>query len=210
MHYTGLIISVNNPWLEASPDDKVYDPNATQSLGISEYKNPYAARNFTLHEACDTVKSFCLERREEKEQVTYKLKRRHDYYYQIQCQMFCSKVEWCDFVVRTSKDLHVQCIFRDPNWWKQQMPRLNEFYFDALLPCWLAQDMARVGSKSHQQHPTIIMPSTCETHYMYLYTQSSLSLSLTQICHHYYTYRTQHTSLCTLVHVVHNIHVSVI
>ena len=128
-----LIISVDDPWLAASPDDKVYDPNAAQSLGIAEYKNPYVARNFTLQKACDTVKSFCLERREEKGQVTYKLKKRHDYYYQIQCQMFCSKVEWCDFVVQTNKDLYVPCIFWDPNWWKQQLPRLKEFYFDTLL-----------------------------------------------------------------------------
>ena len=40
-HRVGLVISVDNPWLAASPDDKVYDPNAAQSLGVAEYKNPY-------------------------------------------------------------------------------------------------------------------------------------------------------------------------
>ena len=133
-HKVGLVISVDNPWLAASPDDKVYDPNAAQSLGVAEYKNPYAARDFTLQEACDTIKTFCLERQEENGQVTYRLKRRHDYYYQIQCQMYCCNVEWCDFVVRINKDLHVERIPRNPNWWKQQLPRLKDFYFDALLP----------------------------------------------------------------------------
>lgn len=130
----GLVISVDNPWLAASPDDTVHDPNAAQSLGVAEYKNPYAARDLTLHEACKKFKNFCLERQEKNGQVTYKLKRRHDYYYQTQCQMYCCKVEWCDFVVRTNKDFHVERIHRDQDWWKQQLAKLKEFYFDALLP----------------------------------------------------------------------------
>ena len=109
-------------------------PSAAQSLGVAEYKNPYNARDLTLQEACDKTKMFSLESGEENRQVTFKLKRRHDYYYQIQCQMYCCNVEWCDFVVRTNKDLLVECIFRDPYWWKQQLPRLKDFYFDALLP----------------------------------------------------------------------------
>ena len=133
-HRVGLVISIDNPWLASSPDDKVYDPTATQTLGVAEYKNPYIARDLTLQEASDKTKQFCLERQEEKGQVTYKLKRRHDYYYQIQCQMYCCNVEWCDFVLRTNKDLHVERIFRDPDWWKQQLPRLKHFYFDAFLP----------------------------------------------------------------------------
>ena len=87
------------PHLTASPDDKVTDPDAPQPLGIAEYKNPFSVRDLTMSQACDN-KMFCLERREEG-QITYKLKRRHDYYYQIQCQLYCYNVDWCDFVVRT-------------------------------------------------------------------------------------------------------------
>ena len=135
-HSVNLVIRIDNPWLAASPDIKVYDPNATQALGIATcmYKNPYVERDFTLQEACDTVKSFCLEKQEDKGKVTYTLKRRHDYYYQIQCQMHCSQVEWRDFVVRTNKNLHVRHIPWNPDWCKQQLPRLKEFCFDAPLP----------------------------------------------------------------------------
>jgi len=55
----GLVVSVENPWLAASPDNKVHDSNALQPLGVVEYKNPYAVRDLSLHEACNTV---CLER----------------------------------------------------------------------------------------------------------------------------------------------------
>ena len=58
-------------------------------------------------------------------QVTYELKRRHDYYYHIQCQMYYCNVEWCDFVVQANTDLHVEHIPRDLDWWKQQLPRLK-------------------------------------------------------------------------------------
>ena len=127
----GLVISTENPWLAASPDDRVQDPDTLQPLGIAEYKNPFSARDLTLSEACDRVKTFCLERQEEEGQVTYKLKRRHDYYYQIQCQLYCCDVHWCDFVVRTNKDIHVERIHRDQDWWQQQLPKLKHY---ALLP----------------------------------------------------------------------------
>lgn len=52
---TGLVVSINNPWLAASPDNKVHDPSASPSLGIAEYKNPYSARDLSLAEACDQI-----------------------------------------------------------------------------------------------------------------------------------------------------------
>ena len=130
----GLVISVVNPWLAASPDGKVHDPNAAKSLGLLELKNPYAARDLALQEACEKIKTFCLKKQQQNGQVTYKLKRQHDYYHQIQCQMYCCSVDWCDFVVRTNKDIHVERIQRDKDWWEQQLPKLSDFYFNALLP----------------------------------------------------------------------------
>ena len=130
----GLFVSHENPWLAASPDGTVCDPNdASQPLGLVEIKNPHSARHMTLSEACDNS-TFCLEKREKDGQVTYRLKRRHDYYYQIQCQLYCVDREWCDFVLRTDKDLHIERIDRDSTWWKGQLPKLHTFYFDALLP----------------------------------------------------------------------------
>lgn len=83
----GLAISLTNPWLAASPDDKVHDPTATPPWG---YKNPHSARDLTISEACQRSKSFCLEKTENN---TLKLKSRHDYYYQVQCQMYCTDTE---------------------------------------------------------------------------------------------------------------------
>ena len=57
---SGLIISPDNPWLAASPDELVYDPTETSPYGIAEFKNPYSVRNLTLREAATTKKGFCL------------------------------------------------------------------------------------------------------------------------------------------------------
>ena len=125
----GLIISVQTPWIGASPDGIVTSFNETQ--GVVEYKNPYTARNLTLDEACTNLKSsFCLE----KKGPGYQLKRKHQYFYQVQCQMYCCDAAWCDFILRTDKALHIERISRDKEWWQQQIPKLRNFYFGALLP----------------------------------------------------------------------------
>ena len=126
----GLSISVTNPWLAASPDGAVNDPSdPSQGLGLVEIKNSYSMREKTLDEACKTS-SFCQENRDN----TYRLKTRHDYFHQVQCQLYCTNMDWCDFILRTNKDIHIQRIQRDKKWWGVQMAKLRKFYFDALLP----------------------------------------------------------------------------
>ena len=68
---TGLVISLDNPWLAASPDDKVHDPSETPPYGLAEYKNPHSAKQLTIPEACQQLKNFCLEKTEKN---TYQLK----------------------------------------------------------------------------------------------------------------------------------------
>lgn len=134
-HSTGLVISFENPWIAASPDDRVHDPESTDSCGLAEYKNPYSARLMTLSEACVKLKStFCLVKCDTNGQISYRLKPRHDYYYQVQCQLYCDDKPWCDFVLCTEKDIHVQRINRDSEWWKEQVSKLKVFYFHSLLP----------------------------------------------------------------------------
>ena len=134
VHNCGPFVSLENPWLAAGPDGMVYDPSDTsQPEGLIEIKNPFSARHKTLNEACDSS-TFCLKQLNRGGQTTYTLKRQHDHYYQIQCQMYCVHRHWCDFVLRTDKDLHIERIYRDQAWWEGQLPKLSTFYFDALLP----------------------------------------------------------------------------
>ena len=134
----GLFVSLDNPWLAGTPDGLVNDPNddTSKSLGLVEIKNPYSARNLTLEEAMKTP-TFCLEHKD----GLFRLKRRHDYFYQVQCQLYCTKRDWCDFVVRTEKDLHVERIHKDSTWWDGGIHNLQSsrnstspLSFQSLLP----------------------------------------------------------------------------
>ena len=125
----GLIVSTSNPWLAASPDGFVEDPSNTQHPhGILEVKNPFSVRDKTLDEAC-TSSGFCLERKDN----MLKLKVRHDYYFQIQCQLYCTDRNWCDFVVRTNKDIHIERVQRKNQWWEQHLEKARTIFFSTLL-----------------------------------------------------------------------------
>ena len=127
---SGLVVSVNNPWLGASPDRLVHDPASDPPDGLVEFKNPYSARDMTIDEAVRKVKNFCLCYSSDQK---LQLKDNHEYYYQIQCAMYCTNRKWCDFVVMT-KTIHVQRITFSDKFWSTVLPKLKTFYFTAVLP----------------------------------------------------------------------------
>ena len=126
----GLVVSISNPWLGASPDRLVHDPASDPPNGLVEFKNPYTARNMTLDEAVSKLKNFCLCYSSTQE---LQLKENHDYYYQMQCAMYCTNREWCDFVVMT-KTIHIQRVKFNKEFWSTILPKLKMFYFTAVLP----------------------------------------------------------------------------
>ena len=127
---SGLVIHPSHHWLAASPDDLVYDPGSVDPLGIVEYKNPYKYRSSTLRDVATQATDFCLCIKD----GTITLKHTHAYYYRVQAAMFCTGRKWCDFVVRTSVDIHVERINWNPAFWKSVVPQLRGFYFSAILP----------------------------------------------------------------------------
>lgn len=131
VHTSGLVVSSTHSWLGASPDGLVTDPHEESAEGVVELKNPYNARNMTISEAVDKVKDFCLSQHEHGHIA---LKKSDPYYYQVQATMFCTKRNWCDFVVNTSQDLHIERIRFNEQFWAKVMPKLKSFYFDAILP----------------------------------------------------------------------------
>ena len=127
---SGLVISEENPWLACSPDVIVSDPTAQDTVGLIEIKNPYSGRDKTIKEYCSSIKDFCL-KFDGKEK--FYLKKNHNDYYQVQCQMFCTDTSWCDFLVRTEKDIYIEKINRERMWWESKLKILRTFYFDFLL-----------------------------------------------------------------------------
>ena len=128
---SGLVISLDNPWLAASPDGLVYDSTENPPHGIVEFKNPYSVRNNSLREAAITKKGFCLNLDKTTDKLS--LNQRHDYFYQVQCTMYCTQRHWCD-LVRT-KEIHIERIYYQAEFWLNEvLPKLQAFYFTAILP----------------------------------------------------------------------------
>ena len=130
---SGLVIHPEHHWLAASPDGLVEDPEEkTNQNGIVEYKNPYSHRELTLREAAKIGKSaFCLKLQDD---GTLSLRRTHAFFYQVQATMACTQTKWCDFVVRTKRDIQVERIRYDPQFWSKTMTKLKNFYYRAYLP----------------------------------------------------------------------------
>ena len=127
----GFVVNSIFPWLGASPDFVIDESNLqASSLGLGEIKCPFSKRDNTIKEACQDP-NFFLTVADDK--IT--LKQNHAYFYQIQGAMATLQLQWCDFVVYTSKDLFVERITFDSSFWEKSMvPELTRFYFEFVLP----------------------------------------------------------------------------
>ena len=71
----------------------------------------------------DDQKSFCLTKKDEK----WKLRRNHSYYCQVETQMMVCKVPHCDFVVWTEKELAVERIVADIEFFNPVLVAVQHF-----------------------------------------------------------------------------------
>ena len=125
----GLVVDKELPYLAASPDGLVRCPDCTPPLGLVEVKCPYKWRETSVSHAC-TDPTFCCE--EKDGQIV--LKRKHVYYFQIQGQLGVTKRKWCDFVIWTMKDLHIERIEADEELWMRMREKLKLFYLRCVVP----------------------------------------------------------------------------
>ena len=126
----GLVVCTTHPWLAATPDGWVTDLEASPSQGLVEFKNPYSYRGLALRDAIAAKKCDCLAINNGR----IELKRTHSYYYQIQMAMFCTKTEWCDFLLRTTIDYHCERVQLDESFCAAILSTLRRFYILAILP----------------------------------------------------------------------------
>ena len=124
----GIYIS-DTGFLAASPDGIVSSVGEID-YGIIEIKCPYTCRNMSVVEACSKIKPFYCEL----ENGQVKLKRNHQYYYQVQGTMGIVGVEWCDFVIWTTKGMTIERIQFDKIFWTTCLTYLKSVYLEYVLP----------------------------------------------------------------------------
>lgn len=121
----GLFIDNVYPFLGASPDGLVGDEGLVEVKCLPSVKAP-------LKESVKEKKTLCLEINEEE----ISLKKKHNYFFQIQGQLNVTGRKWCDLIVYTAiKELFIERIYIDNELWRQVMlPKLKRFYMDCMLP----------------------------------------------------------------------------
>ena len=126
----GLVINPSFPFLGATPDGKIYDPNAEQCEGILEIKCPFKYRDKTPFDAACQPDFFC-----ELSNNELRLKLSSSHYCQVQGQLALAQVSWCDFVTYTDKGLNVERItFNEHFWINELYPKLLKFYLNFGIP----------------------------------------------------------------------------
>ncbi|EDO32490.1 predicted protein [Nematostella vectensis] len=112
----------------ASPDGLVMCDCC--GIGLCEIKCPYKHRNTTIAESLND-KGFCLHMTEH---GSIQLNTNHQYYHQVQWQLFGTDTAYCDFVVWTEEDLFCQRILPDEEFWNTNLPKAISFFKKGLLP----------------------------------------------------------------------------
>ena len=127
---TGLNIHPNFCFLGASPDGLI-EKIDTSEYCLIEIKNKM---NFFHKSLEELVKEsdFCLE----KCNTGYTLKKTHAFFHQIMCQMFCSNVHRCLFVLcyDMNQSLFYEEVVFDQQLWNPILEKLGFFYFHHYLP----------------------------------------------------------------------------
>ncbi|XP_049923486.1 uncharacterized protein LOC126404346 [Epinephelus moara] len=138
----GFVIRHDEPHLGTSPDGKVECECCGE--GVVEIKCPYKYRK-GLQDAT-VSEDFCLDQ-------TFHLKKTRPYYHQVQLHMFVCNVQYCDFVVWTTRELVVNRIPRDEQLLQKALPKAKLCYISCILPELLI----------HSQDPTLQPPVFCKT-----------------------------------------------
>jgi len=111
---TGLFISADEPNLAASPDGIIFDG---ETYGVLELKCPYSIR-FTTPQNGFKKLAFT--------DNDGKLKQTHNYFYQIQLQLYTTRLEWAHFVIWTPYGISIEKILWNEELWREKiLPKLT-------------------------------------------------------------------------------------
>jgi hypothetical protein len=162
----GMFISEEYPFLGASPDGLI------GSDTVVEIKCPLSAANMSPVDAVlngtisyiDAEKIQRKKGKKQQDQYEFSMKKKHNYYYQIQSQLHYSNREKCIFAVYT---LIEPCILaievkRDESFYAQMEPKLVKFFMGCMLPEIVSPMYPRQKEKKDIREPQYILDAMNE------------------------------------------------
>lgn len=132
-HSCGVIIKSDEGYLCASPDGRVSCSCQCchGQLGLVEMKCPYKYRDVPVKVATKAA-GFPLSYDETLE--TYSLKTNHDYYYQVQMQMYVAKATFSIFAVYTNVDIAFVTVLPDVDLMQRMAVKAKLYFREVVLP----------------------------------------------------------------------------
>jgi hypothetical protein len=131
MKPSGFRLSLEHPFIGASPDANI--SCSCHGSGLLEVKNPYTHRCSTIPTYASEANS-CLTHLD----GSIQLKRNHDYFSQIQLQMYVTELDYCDFVVKTlatgDDGIFIQRVFYEFDFTSDLVSKLVTFFTKCLIP----------------------------------------------------------------------------
>ena len=106
----GIFLSWENSFLGASADGVLVGDDG--EFGIVEVKCPYEHRLHFIEDACSDS-GFHLQLIGGQIQ----LRKNHDYYFQVMCQLAITEAAFCDLVTWMCNDVHINRIYLDNQLW---------------------------------------------------------------------------------------------
>ena len=115
-----LVISVENPWLAASPDNRVLNPSVHPRAGLVEYKNPFTAQGH------DTISGSHILPKHVPDYIPTKTATWLLLSGPVSTLLLHIRVVWL-----CCENDHIERIYRIVG---ESNEKLKEFYFNAVLP----------------------------------------------------------------------------
>lgn len=123
----GLCLQSSTPQLCATPDALVRC-NCCR-IGCVEVKCLYRLKNMDLASFVE-LKTSCFK----KVNDCIQLDKSHAYYYQIQCQMKMTETNYCDFIVWSPKEMYIERVDLDEEFWNEKSLIALEFHKQVIMP----------------------------------------------------------------------------
>lgn len=119
---SGFLLSESEPYLGASPD------------GVTEEGNLVEVKKITVKDDETLDDAMCRKGIYKRVGTELVINKKHQYFYQIQQQLYCSKRTVCHFIVSDGHQMHTESVAFDSAFWGETLPKLKQFYFDSIFP----------------------------------------------------------------------------
>ncbi|XP_071478852.1 uncharacterized protein [Diadema antillarum] len=127
---TGLIVRPDKSWLGASLDGIIDDETILEIKCPTEQK---LAKYKSLQGLIESG-TYDVRTTEDGEYYLRRTTAASGYYMQVQVAMYCSRRSKCKFMVWSPTECVIADVKFDDEWFKEQLSRLQTFYFNSLLP----------------------------------------------------------------------------